>query len=37
VGACPTGALIYTEEEEFSEILRREAAQKMVSGKRSTA
>lgn len=37
VDACPTGALIYTEEEEFSEILRREAAQKMVSGKRSTA
>jgi carbon-monoxide dehydrogenase iron sulfur subunit len=37
VSACPTGTLVFADEELFSEILRREAAQKMVSGKRSTA
>jgi anaerobic carbon-monoxide dehydrogenase iron sulfur subunit len=37
VGACPTGTLVFADEAEFSGILRREAAQKMVSGKRGTA
>jgi carbon-monoxide dehydrogenase iron sulfur subunit len=32
VNACPTGTLVYAEEEEFSEILRRDAALQIARG-----